>query len=63
MSCSYVWPVAKIPMCDSELAGRRPRRRSSALALIARAWAAGASSGVRGNSCSAQAATLGSDAE
>ena len=33
--------VAKIPMCESELAGSSPRSRSSALALIARAWAAG----------------------
>src|SRR5437763_312346 len=44
-----------MPMCDSELAGSRPRNRSNALALIARAWAAGGSSVARGNSTSAPA--------
>ena len=52
-----------MPMCDSDAAGSSPRRRSSALARIARSCAAGESPPAIGNSRAAQALTTGIDAE
>jgi hypothetical protein len=62
MSASYAWPVASIPMCDSDAAGSRPRRRSSALARTARSCALGDSPGAAGHWRAAQAVTVGSAA-
>ena len=60
MSDSYAWPVASIPMCESDAAGSSPRRRSSAFARTARACADGDSPGAAGHCSAAHACTRGS---
>ena len=51
-----------MPMCDSDAAGSRPRRRSSALACTARRCAAADCPSGAGKVASAHAATAGSEA-